>query len=38
MFDISFMELLVMIVLGASLLITYKVTGPAIAAGNIVGI
>ncbi|MBL0055277.1 MAG: hypothetical protein IPP31_03610 [Chitinophagaceae bacterium] len=36
--NFGFMELLVMIVLGASLLITYKVTGPAIAAGNIVGI
>ena len=36
--NFGFMELLVMIVLGASLLITYKATGPAIAAGNIVGI
>lgn len=36
--NFGFMELLVMIVLGASLLITYKASGPAIAAGNIVGI
>lgn len=36
--NFGFMELLVMIVLGASLLITYKAAGPAIAAGNIVGI
>lgn len=34
----GFMELLVMIVLGASLLLTYKTSGAAILAGNVVGI
>jgi ABC-type multidrug transport system fused ATPase/permease subunit len=34
----GFMELLVMIVLGASLLLTYKASGTAILAGNVVGI
>ncbi len=34
----GFMELLVMIVLGASLLLTYKTSGTAILAGNVVGI
>ena len=36
--NFGFMELLVMMVLGISLLITYKASGAAIAAGNIVGI
>jgi ABC-type multidrug transport system fused ATPase/permease subunit len=34
----GFMEILVMIVLGVSLLITYKTSGAAILAGNVVGI
>jgi ABC-type multidrug transport system fused ATPase/permease subunit len=37
-FNYGFMELLVMIVLGASLLLTYKTSGAAILAGNVVGI
>ncbi len=37
-FNYGFMELLVMIVLGASLLLTYKTSGTAILAGNVVGI
>ena len=36
--NFGFMELLVMIVLGASLLITYKASGAILAAGNMVGI
>jgi ABC-type multidrug transport system fused ATPase/permease subunit len=36
--NFGFMELLVMVVLGASLLITYKASGTALAAGNMVGI
>lgn len=36
--NFGFMELLVMVVLGTSLLITYKASGVAIAAGNMVGI
>lgn len=36
--NFGFMEFLVMIVLGASLLITYKSSGSAILAGNVVGI
>jgi ABC-type bacteriocin/lantibiotic exporter with double-glycine peptidase domain len=36
--NFGFMEFLVMIVLGASLLITYKTSGTAILAGNVVGI
>ena len=36
--NFGFMELLVMVVLGASLLITYKASGAALAAGNMVGI
>lgn len=36
--NFGFMELLVMIVIGVSLLITYKINGTAILAGNIVGI
>jgi len=36
--NFGFMEFLVMIVLGASLLITYKSSGAAILAGNVVGI
>ena len=36
--NFGFMEMLVMMVLGISLLITYKASGAAIAAGNIVGI
>ncbi len=37
-FNFGFMELMVMIVLGVSLLITYKTSGAAILAGNVVGI
>lgn len=37
-FNYGFMELLVMVVLGASLLLTYKTSGTAILAGNVVGI
>lgn len=37
-FNYGFMELLVMIVLGASLLLTYKTSGTEILAGNVVGI
>lgn len=37
-FNYGFMELLVMIVLGASLLLTYKTSGNEILAGNVVGI
>lgn len=37
-FNFGFMEFLVMIVLGASLLLTYKTSGTAILAGNVVGI
>jgi ABC-type multidrug transport system fused ATPase/permease subunit len=37
-FNFGFMELLVMIVLGASLLLTYKTSGATILAGNVVGI
>ncbi len=37
-FNFGFMEFLVMIVLGASLLLTYKTSGIAILAGNVVGI
>jgi len=36
--NFGFMEFLVMIVLGASLLLTYKTSGAAILAGNVVGI
>jgi ABC-type multidrug transport system fused ATPase/permease subunit len=36
--NFGFMEFLVMIVLGVSLLITYKTSGAAILAGNVVGI
>jgi hypothetical protein len=36
--NFGFMEVLVMIVLGVSLLITYKTSGAAILAGNVVGI
>ncbi len=36
--NFGFMEVLVMIVLGISLLITYKTSGAAILAGNVVGI
>jgi ABC-type multidrug transport system fused ATPase/permease subunit len=36
--NFGFMEFLVMIVLGASLLLTYKTSGQAILAGNVVGI
>jgi ABC-type multidrug transport system fused ATPase/permease subunit len=36
--NFGFMEFLVMIVLGASLLLTYKTSGTAILAGNVVGI
>ena len=36
--NFGFMELLVMVVLGASLLITYKASGATLAAGNMVGI
>lgn len=36
--NFGFMEFLVMIVLGASLLMTYKTSGTAILAGNVVGI
>ena len=36
--NFGFMEILVMIVLGVSLLITYKTSGAAILAGNVVGI
>jgi ABC-type multidrug transport system fused ATPase/permease subunit len=36
--NFGFMEFLVMIVLGASLLLTYKTSGSAILAGNVVGI
>jgi len=36
--NFGFMEFLVMIVLGVSLLLTYKTSGPAIRAGNVVGI
>ncbi len=37
-FNFGFMELMVMIVLGVSLLLTYQTSGTAILAGNIVGI
>lgn len=37
-FNFGLMEFLVMIVLGASLLLTYKTSGTAILAGNVVGI
>lgn len=37
-FNFGFMELLVMIVLGASILLTYKTTHEEILAGNVVGI
>jgi len=37
-FNFGFMEFLVMIVLGASLLLTYKTSGTSILAGNVVGI
>ena len=37
-FNFGMMEFLVMIVLGASLLLTYKTSGTAILAGNVVGI
>ncbi|MFN8251129.1 MAG: ABC transporter six-transmembrane domain-containing protein [Ferruginibacter sp.] len=37
-FNYGFMELLVMVVLGTSLLLTYKTSGTAILAGNVVGI
>lgn len=37
-YNFGFMELMVMIVLGVSLLITYKTSGAAILAGNVVGI
>jgi len=37
-FNFGIMEFLVMIVLGASLLLTYKTSGTAILAGNVVGI
>jgi ABC-type multidrug transport system fused ATPase/permease subunit len=36
--NFGFMEFLVMLVLGASLLLTYKTSGAAILAGNVVGI
>ncbi len=37
-FNFGFMELMVMIVLGVSLLLTYQTSGKAILAGNVVGI
>lgn len=37
-FNFGLMEFLVMVVLGASLLLTYKTSGTAILAGNVVGI
>lgn len=36
--NFGFMEILVMLVIGVSLLITYKISGTAILAGNLVGI
>jgi ABC-type multidrug transport system fused ATPase/permease subunit len=36
--NFGFMEILVMVVIGLSLLITYKISGTAILAGNMVGI